>query len=170
MSQSVPPSGQDLIDQTIARISISALHLDPLLDPELSRSHTQVGAALTHHGYIIQHAFREALTESKYVTVIDEPEVFVSPMVDAFVQSRPLEACLNSQLEYQPHERRLRPDVLVLDHRDNSATFYEMRRAASPRGSGRWRGPILETLALRVLAASYARSLDYQVGNGSAYL
>lgn len=170
MSEKRPADLHESVDRILGRITTGAVHFDPLLDPDLSRLHTRIAAALTHHGFLLQNSLRDALRESRFLTIIDQPEVFIAPMVDEFVQRQPIEACLNSQLAYEPSGRRLRPDQLVLDHRDNSATFYEVRRAASPRGSGHWRRPIQDTLALRVLAASYARNLGYRVALGSAYL
>ena len=153
-----------------AKLRSERWHIDPILAPDLSRLHTMIAAGLTHHGFVIQNSLRDALTTSRFLTVIDEPEVFISPIVDDFVQNNQRAACLNSQLAYEPKGRLLRPDNLVIDHRDGSATFYEMRRAASQRGAGKWWGHVLDTLALRVLAANYARSLGYRVTRGSAYL
>jgi hypothetical protein len=170
MAEKLPANCRRSVRETIARISASVSHIDPLLDPEVSRMHTLTAAALTHHGYVMQGTLRAVLEASRFLTVVSEPELFIAPMVDEFVQGQPLEACLNSQLPYEPIGRRLRPDMLVIDHRYNAATYYELRRAASPGGSGKWGVPNQDVRALRVIAASYARNLGYRVTRGSAYL
>ena len=160
------------IDRTVEAALDRKFRPDPLIGAELSRTQSLLGSLQKRHGGIIHHAIVEAVGESRYHTVLPVNGFTVSAAADRMAESGARATCLRTDLPYSdeaaPGARRLRPDLITLDHRDGIVRGYEIKRGAGMVDAGKARQLERDLLCTRMLARSYAESLGYQVHGADA--
>jgi len=157
------------IDQTIAIAKDKTFIEDPLLGPEFSRLHSTLSSIVSRDGHVLQRAIYEALKSSPFHSVWHEVSLNVTRKADRLAQSANMEKCFRTDLPYDDMvSRTIKLDLVVVQHRTNTVTAYELKRGKGYMGASTRKEAARDAICSRMLIRDFASTLGFHAQHGDA--
>lgn len=148
------------VDSTVERLSAKRFAPDPLAGKHFSRMVSLFSSAYKRHGYILESAILQRLTQNPDYDVWTDPKFSVSKVADELVAKLipdPSQA-IGREVPYGDEARTLQVDIIVWDKKRKSITAYEIKRGHGDHDSGKKRSIQRDLLCVQVLLKNYAIS------------
>ena len=163
-----------LIDETVERLNIKKFRTDPIGGEHFSKIVSVMSSAYKRHGFIIERAILERLSENPDFEVWEDRAFMVDGVADHLVDASidDPEKLINSQTGYSDAnvKRTLQIDALVYNRKTKHISCYEIKRGNGLHDSGKRRSILRDLLCSQVLLKSYAESKGLTVQSARSHI
>ena len=157
-----------LIEETIQKLNAKNFRADPIGGEHFSKIVSVMSSAYKRHGFILEKAILERLSENQLFQVWEDKEFKVDAVADHLVDDaldNP-EKLLDAKAAYSDtsFKRTLQIDTIVYDKVKKKLSAYEIKRGNGLHDAGKRRSMLRDLLCVQVLLSSYGekKGLDIQ--------
>lgn len=163
-----------VIDETIQRLNVKKFKNDPIGGEHFSKIVSVMSSAYKRHGFILERAILERLSENNNLQVWEDRAFAVSNVADHLVDAslNSPEGLISAQAAYSAENpsRTLQIDTIVYNKESNILTCYEIKRGNGLHDSGKRRSILRDLLCAQVLLKSYGEQRGLKVNTARSYI
>ena len=160
------------IEKTILDLATKKFRVDPLAGEKYSKIASVLSSAYKRHGFILERALLETVSEHPDLEVWDDDEFCVSNAADHMVDSiieKPEDAFF-TELPYGSKHRTLQVDLVTFNNVTHHASSYEIKRGNGLHDAGKKRSILRDLLCQQILLKSYAASRGLAAKSASVHI
>ena len=163
-----------LIEETVERLNQRRFRSDPIGGEHFSKIVSVMSSAYKRHGFILERAILERLSENKNFQVWEDKAFAVNAVADHLVDAsigNP-EELLSAMASYSEEtaKRTLQIDTIVYDKINKSLRCYEIKRGNGLHDSGKRRSILRDLLCPQVLLKSYGKHKGLDVNSAQSHI
>ena len=163
-----------LIEETVKRLNERRFRRDPISGEHFSKIVSVMSSAYKRHGFILERAILERLSENKNFQVWEDKAFTVNAVADHLVDAsigNP-EELLSEMASYSEEtaKRTLQIDTIVYDKINKSLRCYEIKRGNGLHDSGKRRSILRDLLCSQVLLKSYGEQKGLEVNSARSHI
>ena len=163
-----------LIDETVERLNAKKFRRDPIGGEHFSKIVSVMSSAYKRHGFILERAILERLSEKSTFEVWEDRAFAVSPVADHLVDASmgEPEDLLEARAAYTSDQakRTLQIDTIVYDKVSKHVSCYEIKRGNGLHDAGKRRSILRDLLCAQVLLKSYAEQRGLEVRSARSHI
>ncbi len=163
-----------LIEETVERLNQKEFRRDPIGGEHFSKIVSVMSSAYKRHGFILERAILERLSENKNFQVWEDRAFAVNAVADHLVDASigSPEELLSAMASYSEEtaKRTLQIDTIVYDKVNKSLRCYEIKRGNGLHDAGKRRSILRDLLCSQVLLKSYGEQNGLEVNSARSHI
>lgn len=156
-----------LIEETVERLNSKEFRRDPIGGEHFSKIVSVMSSAYKRHGFILEKAILERLSENENFEVWEDRAFAVNSVADHLVDASidAPEELINTLTSYSADasKRTLQIDTIVYDKINKTLSCYEIKRGNGLHDAGKRRSILRDLLCAQVLLKSYGEQRGLEV-------